>query len=163
MRHLAQAGDTIIEVLIAMAIISLVLAGAFLTTRNSQNAVLNSQEHAAGLQLIESQIEQLRSVASADSQSPVFTTSKFCMYQGSQINWTAPNTPAAQCVQDNSGSQPPAGSTAVTYTLSIKGCISTGHCGNPIANSYLYTIVAQWYGAGASGKAQEQMVYRLYQ
>src|SRR5487761_1385964 len=99
MRRLTQAGDTIVEVLIAMAVISLVLAGAFLTTRNSQTGVLNSQEHAAALKLIESQLEQLRSVASANPPNlGVFTTSKFCMVQGSQIKWVI-GTPA-KCVQD---------------------------------------------------------------
>lgn len=78
-RTLNQCGDTIVEVFIALTIISSVLAGAFGITRNSTIAERQSQERSEALQVLQGQIEALR----ADSQQiNTFSTSYlgyFCM------------------------------------------------------------------------------------
>ncbi|HET8709571.1 MAG TPA: type II secretion system protein [Candidatus Saccharimonadales bacterium] len=58
-----QRGDTIVEVIIAIAVISSVLAGAFYLTNHSTRAVRDSEEHAQALQLLQGQVEQLRAQA----------------------------------------------------------------------------------------------------
>lgn len=148
MRRLTAAGDTIVEVLIAMAVVSLILGGAFVTTHNSQIGVRNSQEHVEALKLVESQLEQLRDAASPASQIFVLGTS-FCM-----VN----DAPTVAGCKQNSASQP--GQPDSRYTLKISRACTTG-CSTGSAG-YLFTITATWPQVTGSGNAQEQMVYRLY-
>jgi type II secretory pathway pseudopilin PulG len=85
MRSSAQAGDTIVEVLIAMAIVSLVLVGAFVTSNKSTQATRDSQEHAEATQDIKTQIELARlaisSVADQASDPTSSSTKLFCIVQ----------------------------------------------------------------------------------
>src|ERR1017187_1268844 len=59
---LHQKGDTIIEVLIAIAIISFILGGAYVTSNNSLLATHDAQEHGAALQLLQTEVELLKGV-----------------------------------------------------------------------------------------------------
>lgn len=65
-RSTAQRGDTIVEVLVAIAVISLVLAGAYVTTNRSLQATRAAQERGHALKLAESQLEQLKALAAMD-------------------------------------------------------------------------------------------------
>jgi type II secretory pathway pseudopilin PulG len=148
MSRLTEAGDTIVEVLICIAIVSTILGGAFVTTRNSQVGVRDSQEHAEALKLLESQLEQLRSDAATDGKVKTFGT-PFCMYNEQPVSAAVPPT-AADCKQDNTGAPT---SAQPVFNLTIDRVGSNG--------GYLFTIKAQWASI-ASGQAQESMVYRLY-
>jgi prepilin-type N-terminal cleavage/methylation domain-containing protein len=149
LRKLAQRGDTIIEVLISIAVVSLILGGAFATTRRSQEGVRDSQEHSQALKLVESQLEQLR--ADATKTGNVFTAgTPFCMYNNAPVSTVGPT--GSNCIQNDSGQ--PSG-TQPTYALSVTRTTSNG--------GFLFTIQAQWDSVTGNGKAQEQMVYRLYQ
>jgi len=57
----SERGDTIVEVLIAIAVASLILVTAYVTTRHSLMSVQDTQEHSEALQLAQSQVEALRS------------------------------------------------------------------------------------------------------
>lgn len=75
-------GDTIVEVLIATAIVSSVLAGAFTVTQRSTLAVRDSQERAEVLQILQGQVERVRSLAQgANATDPLFDTTPkyFCI------------------------------------------------------------------------------------
>ena len=61
-----QAGDTIVEVLIAIAIISVVLGGAYVSTNRSLLATRAAQERVSALKLAESQMEQIKGLAASD-------------------------------------------------------------------------------------------------
>lgn len=63
-----QAGDTIVEVLIAIAVIATILVGAFLVSRTSLKQVRDSEERAQATNMVQGQLEQLRSIA--DSGTP---------------------------------------------------------------------------------------------
>lgn len=63
-RYTQPAGDTIVEVIIAVAVISLVLAGAFKITSLNITAIRDSNEHIEALQLLQGQAELLRYAAS---------------------------------------------------------------------------------------------------
>ncbi|MGH7237779.1 MAG: type IV pilus modification PilV family protein, partial [Candidatus Saccharimonadales bacterium] len=54
-----QSGDTIVEVLISIAILGTVLAGAYVTSNRSLLAERTAQEHSQALTLAESQVESL--------------------------------------------------------------------------------------------------------
>lgn len=55
-----ETGDTIIEVLVAIAVVSLVLVGAYSSVNHSTLSTQDSQEHIQALKLIQSQVEFLR-------------------------------------------------------------------------------------------------------
>lgn len=71
-----QRGDTIVEVIIAIAVISSVLTGAFYLTNHSTRAVRDSEEHAQALQLLQGQVEQLRAQAPKSTWADV--NAPFC-------------------------------------------------------------------------------------
>lgn len=153
MKYLNNAGDTIIEVLVCIAVVSTVLGGAFVTTRQSQVGVRNSQEHAEALKLVESQLEQLR----GDTTDAINATTPFCMYNEAPVSAViAPQS--ADCTQNSGGvaKQPDS-----RYYLTITRCAAIA-CGNNIANSYLFTVKASWPQVTGQGNGTETMVYRLY-
>lgn len=151
MKKLYQRGDTIIEVLVSIAVVSLILGGAFVTTRTSQNGVRNSQEHAEALKLVESQLEQLRADASSATPTVFTATVPFCMYNNVAVPSSVPPT-AADCIQNSSGAP-----TAIqpAYHMSVTRSASNG--------GYLFTVQAVWDQITGRGQATESMVYRIYQ
>jgi prepilin-type N-terminal cleavage/methylation domain-containing protein len=60
-RRLLQRGDTIVEVLISIAIISLVLAGAYAASSRNTSLIEAAQEREQAQRLVEAQIENIRS------------------------------------------------------------------------------------------------------
>ena len=61
-----QRGDTLVEVLIAIAVVSLILGGAYVTTNRSLYATRAAQERGNALKLAESQIEQLKGIVASN-------------------------------------------------------------------------------------------------
>lgn len=80
-RRLHQHGDTIVEVLVAILIVSIVLSGAFASARKSQTGIRQTQERSEALKVAEGQLEQLKVLAKS---SPVSLTASadevFCIY-----------------------------------------------------------------------------------
>ena len=70
--HRAQRGDTIVEVLIAVAIISLVLTAAYATVNRNVAGIQNVQEHSDALKLVEGQVEFLRAEGSIPAGNVCF-------------------------------------------------------------------------------------------
>jgi len=62
-----QAGDTIVEVLIALSVIGLVLAGAYATSSKSLEIVRQAQERTEASKIVENQLEVIRAVAGVAS------------------------------------------------------------------------------------------------
>ena len=58
-----QAGDTIVEVLIATAIISLILTAAYATASRNANSAQETREHTQAVKIAERQVELLRNSA----------------------------------------------------------------------------------------------------
>lgn len=82
-QQLNSRGDTIVEVLIAIAVISSVLAGAFAVSQKSIIGVRDSQERSEVLQTLQGQVEMVRAMAltATDKTSGVYATSPqyFCV------------------------------------------------------------------------------------
>ena len=74
-----QAGDTIVEVIIAVAVVSSVLIGAYTVTNRSVQAVRDSEEHAQALQWLQGQVELLRQAALTKGFLTFPFTSAFCL------------------------------------------------------------------------------------
>lgn len=82
-RRLTQLGDTIVEVLICMAIAGLALGLAYGTTRRSLNQIREAEERQEAVKLAEEQIERLQGIA----KSYVTNSSFVCA-----VRWHWPNT-----------------------------------------------------------------------
>lgn len=92
-----ENGDTIVEVLIAMAILALVLGGAYYTANQSFRNDRDSQEHSEALTVAQTQIEALRTYVLTQSQS--FTSDGDC------LNTTGPSlTPTGPCYMSGGSS-----------------------------------------------------------
>lgn len=79
--QLGSCGDTIVEVLIAITVASVVLSGAFVSVRRSTIATRTAQEQGEALKLAESQVEQIK--AAEESGTPdVSSAGNFCIAAG---------------------------------------------------------------------------------
>src|SRR5258706_10324416 len=79
MKKLSYTGDTIVEVLIAVAVVGSVLGGAFAASNRSQRSTQQAQEHTTALKIAESQVELLK-VSSDQTSSAIYTTPHlFCI------------------------------------------------------------------------------------
>lgn len=141
-RNNHSRGDTLVEVLVCIAIVSTILAGAFVVTGHSRQGVENAQEHAQAMKMLESQIEQLRASATGSTASPaIFTQAgSFCMSNGAVALVTS-----SSC---NIGSAEPIFHLSITRT----GTATAG---------YVFTANARWAQI-TNGYANEQLSYRLY-
>lgn len=157
MKRLNQAGDTIVEVLIVMAIVSLVLVISFVTSNRSLKSIQDAQEHNVAQELVTSQIEELRTLASSttDASHNVFTyTSGFCVTDSSgtgSFNLSAAS--AAACKVDSGGhpttDQP-------QYNIQITRPNSCG-------SGCLFTVQATWPSIIDGSTNNVTMYYRFYQ
>jgi Tfp pilus assembly protein PilV len=142
----AERGDTIVEVLIAMAVLALIITGADVAVNRTAKSALDVQEHAQALKLVESQAEALRNYngsASFDcfSYNPITKT---------LTPATAITPLPSPCTFDGDGSE--ATTTSVpAYTVTI-----TPGSVTPIT----YTIAATWPNVFGPGVASVSLEYR---
>lgn len=80
-----NTGDTIVEVLIAIAIVSLVLGGAYVSTNRSFQTTRTAQERGEALKLAESQVEAIRQALEQNSPN-VVSIDDFCIDGGTLHN-----------------------------------------------------------------------------
>jgi len=134
--RLDKQGDTLVEVLIAMAIISLVLVGAYVTSVRNATALQSSQEREQAQRLVQSQIEALRAQGGIATSGDCF------------VGTTESSGVACNLTTTNSGA---------TYTMSITGPTGTT---NPVG---VYTVMAVWTGIGSktANDSSVTMYYRL--
>lgn len=136
-----------VEVLIAIAVVSLVLGGAYVTTNNSLQATRAAQERSIALKLAESQIEQLKGIVGDPTRSSLVfggsAPNPFCL--------STAGTPVADSHNDCKLG-PDATHTTVEPVFTIK-ITRTG-------NNFL--LEESW--ANVSGKTTDklQLRYRVY-
>jgi type II secretory pathway pseudopilin PulG len=145
-RKLNAAGDTIVEVLIAMAVVSLVLASAFVvvsrTLRNAQQA----REHTEALQLLQGQLEQAKALAKTPGNQIFTGSTVFCISStGTFVAIGGSTLPAASYPAQCS-----VGAVAGGYKVGIvRG-----------ANN-VFTAKANWQGP-TGAQDEVSLIYRLY-
>lgn len=144
-----ERGDTIVEVLIAIAVVSMILGGAYVTANRSLIATRAAEEKGSALKLAESQVEQLKGLAKSDPDS-IFgagTPLPFCISSDTGQPIAASSD---DCRVDASGS--PTAQQPV-YNLSV----SRASDGNT------FTVSNTW--ADASGKRDDTLtlIYRVYE
>jgi prepilin-type N-terminal cleavage/methylation domain-containing protein len=112
-----QRGDTIVEVMIAIAVISMVLVAAYVTTTHNVNGLQDTQEHSQALQLAQSQLEFLHNSATEPTDHQCFDTSggitngASCMVDASG----APTLSQPQYKIDITNDSPPTFKVSITW------------------------------------------------
>ena len=144
-----QRGDTIVEVLIALAIISSVLAGAFFVTNRSTQNVRDTEEHTQALQLLQGQIERVRADVNDGAQNSDFP-SYFCYDKDSQLQIATSSSDFSKCPNDLSGS------SGVAYEFLIAKADTPGGSGN----NKLFTASVHWDGLHGQANS-EQLLYKI--
>ena len=145
-----QRGDTIVEVLIAIAVISLILGGAYVTTNKSLMATRGAQERGNALKLAESQLEELKSVI-ATQPDAVFGGAaplQFCVYNNvvtSTLQVLASTDP--KCKVDTAGNPT---TNEPSFNVSIARAIND------------FTIQSNWADVTGHVTDHLQIKYRAY-
>jgi Tfp pilus assembly protein PilV len=145
-----QAGDTIVEVLIAIAVISMILAGAFAVTSRSSRAVRDSQEHAEALFLLQGQVERVRTLSTSVS-SPVYNSAIFCVDDSNTVQTGFGYTSLPPLASDN-WSQYPTACKGVNNLYNESITYDSG--------SHIFTFLSRWDGI-TGDRNQVELFYRI--
>lgn len=141
-----QRGDTIIEVLISIAVVSLVLAGAYAITNRNLSTTQDTQEHGQALLLVQQQIEGLRALSAANvdlaTTFPISSATPNCV----NLTGTPAAASGAPCSMASDGS---ACGNAACYTVAITQ-----------PSSGVYEVKASWDSV-IGDKAQVSMDYGI--
>ena len=142
---LHEHGDTVVEVLISIALVSLVLSGAFVTANRSLQATRGAQERQNALKMVEAQVEQLKYLSGA-SPDAIFGSSvpaSFCIKAGIAVA-----SSDAGCRVNAAGIS----TTAVpAYNLTVTRATN------------LFTVRASWDNVRGTGQDLVEIKYRVYQ
>lgn len=147
-----QFGDTIVEVLIAIAIISSVLATSYAIMNSSVKSNQDSQEQASALKVAESQLELLKGWFATGNTLPV-GVNNFCMKTSGgvsvvQISTTVPNTDNSVYPTDCRNADDDAPERFMTAIVR-----------NPTTNTY--TVHIDWDGA-KNARRSLNILYKVY-
>ena len=145
-----QRGDTIVEVLISIAVISLILGGAYVSTNSSLQGTRAAQERSDALKVTESQLEAVKSMALSNPNAlfgaPTANGTTFCVSNNAIVSAT------------NAGCKVNAAGTATTaqpaYNIAVTRTTNT--------TTTTFVIKTTW-DTQKKGKDTVQMTYRVYE
>lgn len=142
-KKLKQAGDTIVEVIIAIAVLSLVIGIAYSLAIRSASTVQSAQQRNEAVQLAQSQVEFLRSypIQHATTEPTFDSTHNVCFDTGGNP------TPSSCNFPESSGSY---GVTIVQASAGSDGWV-------------LYTISVTWTHLLVGGQNNVTMYYEVTQ
>lgn len=160
-KPLNARGDTIVEVMIAIAILAAVLGGAYAAAGRSLRIARQSEERGTALKLAEGQLEKLKALA-PDPANNMFSAATFCIDDGTppvppaQVTGFSGSAPDTDLAADDFSNYP--GACQVTqngvYNLSIQYDSS--------ASAYdLFTILVRWDRLGG-GRDEVRLLLRLH-
>lgn len=155
-RKLTNRGDTIVEVLVVLAVLGLAMSISYATANRSLLNARQAQENGEASELVSSQIELLRAnslLPSADSNSPYKadvnnTASAFC-FSGTNLNSFSP-TPN---LTGYSSYPPSCRAINGLYHLAIQRKVNTSS----------FTVTAYWDNVSGNGQDTVTMTYKLPQ
>ncbi len=165
-----QSGDTIVEVLIVLTVLSSAFAISYATANRATLTSRQSQEHSEALQYLNAQVELLRTFAPNDP-AHIFTTThgSFCLagspvavVRTTPVELTVPDVAAA----DNLSLYPPAcsGGTDGRYKFSITYLhdLAASPPNSAVLNADIFILRVRWDGLTGSGIQQETIKYKLH-
>ena len=138
-----ERGDTIVEVLMCVAVAGAVLASSFALVNRTARDARNAQEHEQALKVAESQVEQLKDhINNGKSVAAVPLT--FCF-------GTSGYTTSAPClIPSGSGYNYEATISSQNLPVLVK-----------VTNGTVYTATVDWDGPGGS-REHVEVVYKVY-
>jgi prepilin-type N-terminal cleavage/methylation domain-containing protein len=176
-KNTTQAGDTLIEVMIAMAIIGLVIAVSYSTANRALQVGRRAQERTEALKEAESQIETLKSIGGLTGANDIFSTiaggptdPSFCVSASGIVeqNNVNPDIFASGVNLDVAPVGVPTG--AITYNSACVGGIDGRYrksitrtdfqagASSPIQSTF--TVRVRWFKIGG-GLDEVALVYKL--
>ena len=151
-----QSGDTIVEVLIAMAVMGLVLSASFAVANKSLSVGRSAQERTEALKITETQIELLRS-ASNNPDSVLFdpaTSQLFCIDNASQeIVEFGPSVVVAP-IQGNVD--------PIVYPVGCRIGPSSRYGVSVEKDGDIFSVRTRWERFGGGGIDESVLYYRTY-
>lgn len=151
-RNLRQAGDTMIEVLISMAIVSTILGGAYVASNKSLLTIRDAQEHVDALKLADGQVELIKATPPATA-----IRNSFCYVLNTSTGTTPQAVPdnGSNCILTSKGELAPTG-VQPAYKVTVTY--------NPAPNSLIYTVKVVWDTlTGQMNGGNVTLVYRTDQ
>lgn len=148
-----QKGDTIIEVLIAMAIISSVLGGAYVLATRSLRGTRVAQERTQATKLAQGQLERLKYAARTDGNFDAYRTSDYCI---SKQDPASPYNVSRRAKSGDYHADCKIGETQ--YKLNITYVLYNGN--PPIAGFGTFKVRADWARLGG-GNESVTLYYQL--
>lgn len=143
-----QRGDTIIEVMLVVAILGLAFALAYATANAAVIKTRNAQEHAEALQYLNSQLELLRNV---DQTAIIpFRSAPFCMETVTDTPQAVPNAVCNVGTEDTVGA---GGRYKIKITYDTRAVA---------ADDDRYLLQVDWEGPGGLGLQHEKIYYKLH-
>lgn len=154
-----RSGDTIIEVMVVLAVLGLSIGLAYATANRSLLNARQAQEHSAAAGLVETQVENLRllvgnsTTGNTDPTTNIFLpTTPFCVLNP---NAAAPiDTTVSDC------SMPPVGYTVLIYNCDKQPAAAP--CATAIPNSGTFAVQATWTDVLGQGTDSVTITYRLH-
>lgn len=143
--RITERGDTVVEVLIAIAVVSLILGGAFVTSDRSLQGTRSAEERSNALKMAETQLEAIKYLA-ASNPTVIFggtTPPSFCL-NGS----AAYASSSATCTVD---------ATGAPTTVEPAYHVAVTRSGNT------FTVRTTWTRAGSDKQNSVELKYRAYQ
>lgn len=115
----SERGDTIVEVMIAITVVSMILVAAYVTTTHNVNGLQDTQEHSQALQLAQAQLEFLHNSNSLNTWSDhsCFSTTGVTV-AGNNCKVNSSGTPTGtqpQFIIDITDDNPPTFKVAITW------------------------------------------------
>jgi prepilin-type N-terminal cleavage/methylation domain-containing protein len=154
--RLGNRGDTIIEIMIVLAILALAISVAYSTASRSLLNARQAHENTEATRLAETQIERLRLMRNNPAAGPdnIYTTAPklYCVNStNNKININT-NDPYAPLATDDTGGCTQLG----RYFVSV--CYKT--CSNPL-DDRTFTVMVTWDDVLGQGKDSVRIPYRL--
>ncbi len=149
MNKLRIRGDTIIEVLVSITVISVILGGAYASSNRSLNATRQAQERGESLKLAEQQLERLKTVARLQPALLTETEPFFCINEDLTYTKFTSMPNLHKFEEYETCAQKPQG--GAEYFIGVE---RVGQ------NNFI--IHSTWYRANGQGDDQLELVYRLY-
>lgn len=151
LRRKSERGDTIIEVLLAIAVVSSVLGIAYSIMNRNILTLRDNQERTQAAKLAEGQIERLKHVWNTDQASIISQGANAFCINGTTVTDLAGASPTATPETDNFGNY--AGGCRFDNFFNV------GIRFNNAANSF--TVFVRWDRVGGGQRGQVVLVYRV--
>lgn len=148
-----QHGDTIVEVLIALTVVSVILGGAFVSSTNSLNNSRAAQERGEALKFVQGQIESLK-LASINKNLAINSRTKiFCM-----------SGDLAFDTDKDIGNLPPANADNTVYPADCQqGTDSRYKLSIDRQGSDTFQIRARWQKVGNGTMQELKIAYKIHE